>query len=352
MTDKKEAVNTPQQIYKEYEEAKSFKSSIGENGLYEQCKMNERFLLGDQWNGAETGDLPKPVMNVLKQIGDFKVSNIVSNPITAVYEFDGVPTYLEAQTSPDLDELQNVMQSVNGAQMPQTGEQPEITFEEEHVAVATALTAHFRSVWERCKMDKLNQTGIRKAYMHGACVLYSYFNPELKTGLYADLSRSAPVKGDIEVEILDISNVYFCDPSETDVQRQPFVIITQRKTLDSIKRMMRLNNRSQAEIDELKADEEDDNLGNYSDDSSIKKFATLITKFWRDDESGNIKAIPKMRKCIVRSLPMQKPEMMLMKFKGKPSVKKGAKRSGSLQNSTKRKTNTPRTNNQIDFSSP
>lgn len=283
---------TPQKIFEEYNEAKNYKSNIGNNGIYEQAKKNERFMLGDQWRDADIGDIPRVVMNVIKQIGDFKVSNIISNPCTAVYEFDGVPTHLEAQRSPDPQNIVDIMSNVGGTER-------KISFQEEHNAVATSLTAHFQSVWERCHMDKLNQTGVRKAYMHGAYVLYSRFNPQLNTGLYADEKRKTAIKGDIEAEILNITNVYFGNPAECDVQKQPWIIISQRKALKTIKREMGKNGRPQADIESVKADEDNNEAGNYNNESGTKKeYVTLLTRFWREGEK--IMAIQAVENAIVK----------------------------------------------------
>lgn len=293
--EEKQSTLSAKQIYDDYKEARSYKNNIGSKGIYEQGKKNERFMLGDQWHDADIGDIPKVVMNIIKQIGDFKVSNIISNPCTAIYEFDGVPTHLEAQRTPDIDALTETMRGVNN---PQSAAQP-VSFEAEHNAVSTALTSHFRSIYERCKMDKLNQTGVRKAYVHGAYVLYSYFNPNLKTGIYADEGRKTAVKGDIEAEILDIENVYFGNPHQCDVQKQPWIIITQRKALDDIKREMGENGISKADIEGIKADDENNDVGNYNHSSNDKKkFATLITRFWRDGET--IKAIQCVESAIVK----------------------------------------------------
>ncbi len=293
--EEKKELKTPEasQVFQEYKDARSYKNGIGTNGLYEQAKKNERFMLGDQWNGADIGDIPKVVMNVIKQIGDFKVSNIISNPITAIYEFDGVPTHLEAQRTPDIAQLTQTMQGV------MKPAEEEIPFEAEINAVSTALTSHFRSIWERCKMDKLNQTGVRKAYVHCAYVLYSYFNPHLKTGLYADENRETAVKGDIEVEILNIANVYFGEPSECDVQKQPWIIISQRKALKDIKREMGNNNRPKADIESVKADKENNDVGNYNHESDSKKeYCTLLTRFWREGET--VMAMQSVENVIVK----------------------------------------------------
>ncbi|MBR4049180.1 MAG: hypothetical protein IKK09_01650 [Clostridia bacterium] len=286
-------VLTAEQIWKEYEKGRNYKASLGKEGLYEQTKKNERFMLGDQWNGADTGDIPKVVMNVIKQIGDFKVSNIISNPCTAIYEFDGVPTAIEAQRTPNASELSQVLSSI---------EKPDaqVSFEAEHQAVATALTAHFCSVWERCKMNKLNQRGVRKSYISGSYVLYSYFDPELKTGLWASSEKNEPIKGDIAVELLDISNVYFGNPTICEVQQQPSIIISQRKALKTIKREMVKNFGPEADVESVTADDKNDDVGNYNEGfDEDNKYTTLLTRFWKD-ENGDVKAIQCTSKAIVK----------------------------------------------------
>lgn len=287
---------TAKSIWTEYTKEREYKASIGQLGLYEQAKKNERFMLGDQWNGADIGDIPKVVLNVIKQIGDFKVSNIVSNPCTAIYDFDGVPTYLEAQRSPDIASITQTLQNVNQPQLMNDYN----NFIAEHNAVASAMTAHFRSVWERCKMDKLNQRGVMKAYISGAYVLYVYFDTKIKTGLYSDTARKNAITGDIAAEILDIANIYFGNPAECDVQRQPWIIISQRKALKQIQREMVKNGNPQAEADGIKADSENDDVGNYNGgDSGKKDYVTLLTRFWKD-ENGEVWAMQTVNQAIVK----------------------------------------------------
>ena len=42
-------------IFEEYRKGSEFKSSLGNKGIYEQGKINERFFIGDQWYGAKCG---------------------------------------------------------------------------------------------------------------------------------------------------------------------------------------------------------------------------------------------------------------------------------------------------------
>ena len=45
--------NSPFEIFEEYREAADFKASLGKRGIYEQGRINERFYIGDQWDGAK-----------------------------------------------------------------------------------------------------------------------------------------------------------------------------------------------------------------------------------------------------------------------------------------------------------
>jgi len=78
--------NTPKQIFKQFEAGVSYKGDMGEKGLYEQSKRNERFYVGDQWHGAKCGsDRPLVRHNVIKRIGDYKQSFIVSAPVSVSF---------------------------------------------------------------------------------------------------------------------------------------------------------------------------------------------------------------------------------------------------------------------------
>ena len=61
--------------WQQYEAGCDFKRSIG---LYERVRENERFLRGDQWYGAQSSDLPRPVFNILRRIVDYMVCTVFS----------------------------------------------------------------------------------------------------------------------------------------------------------------------------------------------------------------------------------------------------------------------------------
>ena len=303
----------PETVFNQYKTGTQFKSSIGDSGMYEQVKKNERFFIGDQWNGLAALNQVKPKHNVIKRIGEYKISNIVSNPVTAVFSFEGVPNCIDIneplEAKQIVEKMTAVTKKVNAAEAANSAEQKTsdssnqdneqkssglvpIDYGTELRCVSDALTAHFKSTWERLKMDKKTQTGAKKAYISGAFVLYSYWDGTIKTGQYADYDRKTEITGDIDCEILDITNVYFGEPTEVSVQDQPYIIIAQRKSADELKREAKNNGISQDEIDQIDNDNDTSySAGNQNDnDNSYYKKATVLTKLWKEyDDSGNFK---------------------------------------------------------------
>lgn len=54
----KEQTLTPEKVFREYERGIAFKNGLGDRGLYEQNRINERFYRGDQWHGVHCGTRP------------------------------------------------------------------------------------------------------------------------------------------------------------------------------------------------------------------------------------------------------------------------------------------------------
>ena len=91
-------MNKPFEIFEEYRKASDFKSALGKRGLYEQNRINERFYIGDQWYGAKCGnDRPLVRHNIIKRIGDYKMSQILNSPLSVTFSAEGIPNSGSAQ---------------------------------------------------------------------------------------------------------------------------------------------------------------------------------------------------------------------------------------------------------------
>ena len=92
-------MNKPFEIYEEYRKAADFKSALGKRGLYEQNRINERFYIGDQWYGAKCGnDRPLVRHNIIKRIGDYKMSQILSAPLSVSFSAAADRSHIGSET--------------------------------------------------------------------------------------------------------------------------------------------------------------------------------------------------------------------------------------------------------------
>lgn len=297
---KKIAKWQPKKIWEEYQKGIEFKAGIGTRGIYEQVKMNERFYVGDQWHGAHCGnDRPLVRHNIIKRIGDYKISMIASNPVSVNYTAEGIPNTVGM--SRNIESLRESMSQGEQYEGFETG----IAGEEEINLVMSAMSDYFRVTAERLKFDDKKEQILRNAYISGSGVLHTYWDPEISTGLYADESRTKPINGDITAEVLDIENVYFGDPNEDDIQKQPYIIIAQRKSVKELRKEAEKYGASDYEIEQIRADNnlqyESGDYGEKELDDSRK--TTVLTKYWKEkDKTGKItiKAVKVCENVVVR----------------------------------------------------
>lgn len=269
-------MNTPSEIFKAYEKIREEKTALGSRGIYEQAEMNERFYIGDQWNGVTTSsDRPLVRNNVIKRIGELKLSTI-NNPVTVNFSADGVPETVEMQ------------EKIRGYKKTMPTDLLGIPLSEEINLIMNAMSNYFEVTSERLNFDKIRERALIDAYVSGTGIVYTYWDNSIKTGLYLDQNRNTPIMGDIMVETLDVENIYFGDGSLDDVQSQPFIIIAQKIAIKKIK-----NEAKQNGINiEPTADESD------------KDKATVLTKMFKETANGitTVKAIRVIKNGVIRPL--------------------------------------------------
>lgn len=282
--------NTPEQIFAEYRAGVRYKAGLGEKGLYRQNEINRRFFGGDQWYGAKCGaERPLVRHNVIRRIGDYKLSVVGGSPVAVSFSAEGIP---------DTVELREKIRAHK--HLAARGETPALSGNEEIELVMSALSDYFAVTAERVRLDTLREKVLRNAYCTGTGVLYTYWDERIKTGLYADEGRTAPITGDIACEVLDIENVYFGDPTVENVQDQPFVIIAQRRAVSELRRMAQAHGVSEEQIADICPDRDE-----FTPDGEPEneQKALLLTKFYKAfaaDGSFRILAVQVCRSVTVR----------------------------------------------------
>ena len=235
----------PRDVWAEYQRGVDYNTAID---LYETVRVNRNFFLGKQWEGLHAPDLPKPVMNIMKRVISYQTSMITSDDVGVSF---------------------TPFRKTRDAEL-----------------IASVFASEVERVLEQAKIKELHRDAIRNASVDGDACLYLYFDPEVETGQEA--------KGDIRCELLDNINVYFGNPYLNNAQKQPYIILAQRKTVREVKEEAKANGVPEAEYASITADR-DPNQGEAGDDNDL---TTLLTKFWR--EEGTVFAVKVTETVTVR----------------------------------------------------
>lgn len=210
-------MNTPSEIFKEYEKARSYKASLGEKGMYEQNIINRRFYCGDQWYGARLNtERPLVRHNVIRRIGEYKMGDLISKNLKVRLFAKGV-----SATEKDLESLAPDKEKLS------TGRyvfEKEVSDGESRL-LTNALSNYLLVCSKENRLDQKLVTVLKNSFITGTGVLYTYWDTEAADG-----------RGDIACEVLPVENVYFADNTAEEIEKQPYIIIVTRPDTDEVKR--------------------------------------------------------------------------------------------------------------------
>ena len=179
---------TADRVQAEYEKGVQYNTGLG---LYEDVKQCENFVEGKQWEGLKSKNLRPITMNVLDPIVHYKVAQIVSNDV-------------DQEVEPFLPD-----------------EQAEYA--------AKILEQSIDRVVERTKLKSKHHMVLRDACVDGDAALYFYFDASKQSGL-------GGVQGEICAEQVMNTNILFGNPSNANVQEQPYLIIVRRRPVSEIRK--------------------------------------------------------------------------------------------------------------------
>lgn len=186
------------------------------------------FFLGKQWEGIESDGEELPMMNLIHPNVLRKVTTIYTNRMAVNY------SDMEGRT-----DLQ---------------------------AVYEALSQQFSAKWEKANEDTLCRRTVKHAGITGDG--YQYFPT-----------------GDVEdVQILNNTDILFGNESEPNIQRQPYIIIQERRSVQEVRELARKNGIPEEEVLLIQPDSDTEHvLGNIDEvesyESSDSMKVTMITYF-------------------------------------------------------------------------
>lgn len=228
-------------IWRDYESGTSYKSAIN---LYDDVKLNQAFYLGDQWLGVKAPDIEKPVINIIRQAVDYYVSMLVSDDI-------GVSAVL-----------------------------PDDVPDEVKQAIEYVVSTELDKVFEQTRFKQRTRKFIRDTALDGDHAMYWRFNSE---------------KQKLDLELIDNTNVIFGDPTDDEVERQPYIMIIQKRPIKELKELCRKHG-----VDDAVKEDSMDYNQQETDAQAVTKYGTLITKFYK--EEGVVYAVQSMRHVVLKEV--------------------------------------------------
>lgn len=219
-----------QKIWRRYEKGKDY---LDTKRLLERTNKCWNFFVGKQWEGLVSDGEDLPMLNYIHPNVMRKVTTIYTNRMAVNYsDMDG------------REDLQPVYEK---------------------------LSQMFSAKWEKSNEDVL----CRKALKHG-CI----------TGDGLQYFPSGNVE---DVQMLLNTDILYGDESEPMIQRQPYIIIQERRSVDDIKKLARENGIPEEEVALIVPDRDTDyTLGNIDEvqnsDTTDSMKATMITHFEKKTE--------------------------------------------------------------------
>ncbi len=219
------------QVQQEYSKGKVFKENLG---LFEQVRQNERFYLGEQWDGLKTSKIQPVTFNILRRVTAMFQAQVVSDDIS--WE---IRPYNRDQASDE--ECQ-------------------------------AFDAVVERVYDSQAIKTKNRKALRGGVVDGDMCLYFTWDPDVETGQL--------MKGDIAAETLMNTNVFFGDPHTTDVQGQPYILIARRRPLATVRKEAK--EAGILDWERIQGDSASEYVG--GEQESEYDQVTELTRFWKVKE--------------------------------------------------------------------
>lgn len=199
-------------IWSEYEKGLNDHAKLS---LEEDTSRAYRFYEGDQWYGLESGSEDLPVYNFLAPLVKYKTAMVAMNDMSICF------------SAPISDERYKRM--------------------------CAALSRKASQQWEHLKMDARCWEAVKAAMIAGDSYLYFY-------------------NGAGSCQVIDRTDIFFGDESLTDISKQPYIIIHERRNVDDVRKDAAENGIAKEIYMTILPDEDDRDIGHNKCVSLLKMY--------------------------------------------------------------------------------
>jgi len=212
-------VNDHPQAWKYYEDGRTYNNALTPN-QYALVETNTEFFTGNQWlnlpNTPAMRGLPKPTFNIIKRVASLFIASLTSSGVTVRFEplayYDGT------------GQLKNRKQMLEGAD-------PEKAAKHKGLDAALFANAEVANLLEKFKFDYRIREALFDGAQTGDYCAHFYFDPDAMPygGAFGEH------RGEIQMELVDGINVMFGNPNDRNAQRQPYILLVGRDTVENLR---------------------------------------------------------------------------------------------------------------------
>ena len=184
------------ELWQKYEKGVAYNGQFRPNkNYYEAVKVWNSFYNGDQWIGLEGDEkLPHPTFNIIKRIIEFLVASLTSSNVAV-----------------NIEPLENIA-----------------TEDAEEFKISDFLNAEVKNIFEKTNFEYKIKEVLTDGAIAGDLCFHTVFNPNKKA------YRGKDIQGEIEIEIIDSTNILFGNPNIKDVEKQPYIIVVGRDLVKNL----------------------------------------------------------------------------------------------------------------------
>lgn len=222
-----------------YEQGRAYNNRLVPN-QYNLVNTNIEFFAGNQWvhlpQTPAMQKLSKPMFNIVKRITSLFVASLTSSAATV--SFDELSYY-----SGDPEQTAEEYQS--GQETRSYGNTPG-----QDLNGADVATAEVQNLLEKFKMDYRIREALFDGAQTGDFCAHFWWDADARPfgGAFGDY------RGEIKMELVDGINVMFGNPNTPDVDRQPYILVIGRDTVENLRWEMERHRANKKKSDTYDAD--------------------------------------------------------------------------------------------------
>ena len=215
-----------------YEKCRNFCAKT--RNMFSETDDNYRFYNGDQWKGLETGGLINPVsFNFIKPVVKYKTNVVNSNGYGIVFSPNNFDNEL---------------------------------FQVEMTEICEQLNEYISIVWEQKGVDSIGREIIRDACINSEGIMY----------LNYDLDE-----GEIKPELINKTNVFYSNENNSNIQDQEYILITYRRSVNSVKEEAKANGIPEDKIRLITDDSDTQYQAGEDSKEELDHMVLVVHKFFK-----------------------------------------------------------------------